>query len=419
MEHDDGLEDDGPLFAWLPPEDRLWRHPSEVPPPAVGPSPPRPREQMPPLTTWRRNAVARTWSVAVVAGVVGALVASSVGVVAGTFERHTTVVQSVARFAPADTAALSTTSPGTNWSRVVDTVSPSIVGLNVTTPSGQVSGSGVLFAGGAGRAYVMTDARLVDERGPITTTFSDGAVSVGHLMAVDAVTGIAVLWANGGNQAYPTMGTIADLRAQEAVLAVGARSEPGVAYPATVIALDQHIVTTAGGTLDGLIELDSPALPQTETGGALVDPSGTVVGINVTVNPADPVEQPFSFAVPIDEAVHVTRQVLARQSITHPWLGVSDDSDLSSVTAKQLGISGGAQVGAVAPGSPAARAGIAPLDVITAFDGQHVTTTGILTELVDRCSPNQRTTITYVHHGRTSTKPIKVGNLASSAVTGP
>jgi S1-C subfamily serine protease len=96
--------------------------------------------------------------------------------------------------------------------------------------------------------------------------------------------------------------------------------------------------------------------------------------------------------------------------VDHPWLGVSDAADLSSAVARQLGLSGGAQVGQVIPGSPASRAGMSPNDIITAFNGIPVTSTGALTRVLAQCTPGKQTPISFIHMGLTRTATVLVSD---------
>jgi serine protease Do len=95
--------------------------------------------------------------------------------------------------------------------------------------------------------------------------------------------------------------------------------------------------------------------------------------------------------------------------VTHPWLGVANALDISSSVARQMGVSGGAQVGKVWPGSPASRIGLDSSDIITSFDGQPVTSCGTLTQLLSSSLPGKRAMISYLHKG----KPVEATLVVS------
>ena len=118
-----------------------------------------------------------------------------------------------------------------------------------------------------------------------------------------------------------------------------------------------------------------------------MDQAGQVVGITVGLDPADPTDQDLIFAVPIDEAVNVTEEILGGQQLTHPWLGISNTVDLTPTVAQELGLPGGARPQSVAPNSPASRIGLTPRDIITSFDGHQVTSAGALTRCLPSASP--------------------------------
>ncbi len=363
---------------------------------------------------WRGSAP-KTWTIAVVAAVLGALVASGVAVVTGTFNAHTTVVQYPLRYGSPSTVASLRSPP--DWPSIAQSLSPSVVAIHVSAASGELSGSGVVYSGSEGRSYVLTASQLLSQGGNVEVSFADGATARGHEMAIDPVTGLALLWVASDDQTFPVLGSVADLQPPEAVMALGARSTSGGAYLGTVISVDQQVVTTQSQALDGLIAVSIPGMPAAEAGGALVDQSGEVVGISVTVSPTDQNLQQQSFAVPIDAVTRVVAQLLHGQRPTHPWIGVTDASDVSSVTAQQIGISGGTQVGTIVPQSPASRIGIVPTDIVTAFDGQPVTNTGTLTHLLAGCWPGDTTTITYLHQGKRITASIRVADQPTSPVT--
>ncbi len=408
MEPDDGPEEEGPFFAWLPPDDRLWRHPSEAAdgePLWAGDNPDPSGPRGPALVTTLLPApprpVTRIWGVAIIAGLVGALAASGVGMVSGMFAQPTTVVSAVMPTGPVVSLASATNST-VDWTAVDDAIAPSVVSIGVSTASGQASGSGVLFMAGTSKVYVITDSSLVDGGGAVDVTFLSGQQYQADIVGYDQTSGLALIAVPRRHQIFPTLGSVADLQLANPVLAVGARTAagPGSVFPGSISAEDSEVGLTSGSAMQNLITVSNASIPGSAAGGPLVDQQGQVVGITVSLDATDPSDQDLTFAVPVDVAKQVATQLLDRVAVTHPWLGVYDAQDLTSAVAHQLGLTGGALVGQVWPDSPASRLGLDANDVITSFNGEPVTSSGTLTQLLCQAQPGHRTVIAYLHNGK-------------------
>jgi putative serine protease PepD len=357
-----------------------------------------------------RGGFSRTWLIAVVAGLVGALAASGIGMVTGAFERQTTVVRSVMPSSPV--LSLSTDTPVPDlWSGIDDELVSSVVSITVSNTSGTVTGSGFLYQNGGQTAYVLTDSGLFAGSGTIQVTFSTGEQDKAHLVGTDQVTGLAVLAVPGGQRLYPILSTVSYLQVANPVLAIGSRMTPGgSAFAGLVAAEDQEVAVTGGNVMENMIAISGADLPPAAAGGPLVDQNGRVIGVTVNVEPTENTDQGFTFAVPIDVAEHVTSQLLSKASLTHPWVGLPNMADLSSSVAQGFGLQGGAQIISVSPGSPAARLGLNANDIVTSFNNQSVTSTGTLTHILAGCQPGRPVPITYVHQGRSMQGSVMVVN---------
>jgi S1-C subfamily serine protease len=427
VDPDDPTEDEGPYLAWVPPDDRLWRHPSE----GVAPRQPADTERdddggdrgdgggttsLPAqVAGWARRPSGRIWAIAVVSAIVGAVAASGVGMVTGVFEQQTVVMRSVTPSAPTVTLA-SATSNGVDWSGVDDAVAPSVVGIQVTTASGPATGSGLLFEPGEGAdSYVITDSSLVAGASSLTVSLVGGQQYRGKVVGSDPTSGLAVIAVAVPTlyQDFPSLGSVAELRLANPVLAVGARADaPASVFSGQVTAEDREVDVTGGSTMENLIAVSgSSPLPSTEAGGPLVDQYGRIVGITVSIDPTNNSDQGLLFAVPVDVAVHVTQQLLAGIRVTHPWLGIVNADDITSAVANQYSVSGAAEVGQVSPGSPAGRMGLRPDDVITSMNGTPVTSSGTLTEvLFTQGVPGRALSIRYLHNGNWYQGSVSVTN---------
>jgi S1-C subfamily serine protease len=405
VEPDESPDEDRPLFSYLPPDDRLWRHPSEVQSHPTGPTP---------VTTAAllRPGTARTWTVAILAGMVGALVASGVGVMAGGFDSHTTtVVAPITRVLTPNTLSAA---PLPGWPSIVDAVSYSVASVSVMTPAGVQVGSGVVYTVVGKRTYLLTDAALVEQGGPINVTFNGSNASRAYLIRTDNKTGLAMLWVGGTDHSAPQMGTIGYVRQAEQVMAIGARAtNMASTVPGSVSSLDRTVVdATSSVAQAGLLALTA-SVPAADAGGAVVDAQGALVGIATSVHSTDPADSGLSFAVPVDIVQHVAAQMLSSKTVTHPWLGVLESSDLDSATAQRMGVGGGAQLTGVAANSPLATASVQSQDVVVSLNGQAVTSSGSLTALLDRCAPGDVATLGYRHGGSSASASVRVAEQPS------
>ncbi len=401
MEPNDSSEEEGPFHPYISPDDRLWRHPSEMPTPPLGSA----------LTT--RAVPSRMWTVALLAGVVGALLASGVSVATGSYGNHTTVVQPVTKMvSPASGTFTSTPTAGPNWPVIVSAIASSVVGITVRSAAGTSSASGVLYSLSGTRAYVLTDAGLLANGGRIIITFNGGQAESGYLMHSDPKSGLALLSVSKAGGTLATLGSVAPVQVAEPVIAVGARpaGDGGTVVTGAISGLDQTVVSTNGSSdVSALIAVSATALPTADAGGALVDGVGAVIGIATSLQSNDPSQQGTTFAVPIDVASHIADELLAGDMPTHPWLGIADSGDLGTTTAQSMGVSGGgARVVDVDDPSPATEANLQLNDVITSFDGQPVRSTGALTAVLNRCHVGTVDPITYVRRGRVITTSIRV-----------
>ncbi len=399
VEAEEGRDDEGPRWAWLPPEDRLWRHPSEVGATSSAAA-----------STWRRSSPGHAWTTALVAGVLGALLASGVGMAAGVFARHDVAVR-VPVPTPGTSVAATTAAadPNGSWPAVANAVAPSLVGIE----AGGQMGSGVVYTAFQDNTYVITSADVVGDGHQVGVVWENGAREKGHVVGADPATGIAVVEVAGAGHPTPVFGSAADLQIASGVLALGARSTgPASVAPGNLSGIDTSLQSPGGYTLQGMMAISGLTVSPPADGGALVDSAGEVVGIDTDLTSVDTSMQGLAFAVPIDTAERIAAEMVAGETPTDPWIGVSGATDLSTTTSAQLHVTGGAAVDAVSPGSPAARAGLRVGDIVTGFEGQQVVSAGALIAILASSRPGERTTLSYLDpNGRRQRAQLTVGAL--------
>ena len=208
------------------------------------------------------------------------------------------------------------------------------------------------------------------------------------MIGTDPDTDIAVIKIDGDGP-FPTavLGTTVGLRVGEQAVAIGCPIElvggPSVTV-GVISALHRSVPRGDGGMLFDLVQTDA-RVPTGWPGGALLDSSGSVIGITTSVGTTTTGAGGFGFAIPIDLARFVADQLIATGRVTGVWLGVKG-GDLDAATAAALDLTGGAVVSEVMDGSPADRVGLAPLDTIVALDGVAVTS---MAQLVVALRPRQ------------------------------
>lgn len=393
VDPDDGIEEDGPFFPWLPPDDRLWRHPSEM-----ANNPPVARSR---LDTASRETDRRLWAVALLAGVVGALLASGTGVLAGSFDRSTTVVRPFERIVDPSTPYLTVAaSPKmVDVVKIAEELRPTIVELLVNGNGSSGSGSGVIFRSDG---YVLTNDHVVEGAQSVMAVLSDGHRVNARVVGMDPATDIAVVkLIEDTDRAVAILGSSAALKVGQLAVAIGSplglSGGPSVTS-GIISAVGRQVDSGNGTSLLGMIQTDASIAPGS-SGGALVDSAGMVIGITTSVVVGDQGPQGMGFATPIEVARSVATQLLATGKATHVWLGVQG-ADIDAATADSLGVSGGAVVQNVDADSPAAKAGIVASDVITEVAGQPVGTMGALDIAVEGRKPGERIAIVVMRDGR-------------------
>lgn len=365
--------------GWIPPEDRLWRHPSEMGAAAAGPRPtegthrrPTSQERRAVLTLGVAGAAAVTALVATLTlfnGTAGQSVAGRV--VSATSATDTslvdpTTVSSATGSSPTgSTATTGTVVLGPSVADAVSRVRPSLVAL-ISPSSGRAMGTGVVIGNGS---LVLTSASVVAGVKRLDAMTTDGKFLRARLLGVDPHAGIAVLDVQtAGNPLSPA--TFADEVVQpgEATIATClCTTDPSTTSgPTPQVALSTVRVTgdavdiDTGSALVDAIEADAPLSPD-PAGGLLLDPQGRVIGILDGVT-ADGDGEVGVF-VPASLAMGVADELAAGRQVTHGWLGLSA-TDLTGGC--------GAKVVSVMPDLPAAMAGVAAGDVVDAVDGHQV-----------------------------------------------
>jgi len=297
--------------------------------------------------------------------------------------------------------------------KVASVLSPSVVQINVSgvrqTPLGTQKeegiGSGVIYRSDG---YIITNNHVVEGSRDVEVAFADGAIERGEVVGTDPTTDIAVVRVDRDDLPAASFASGDPIVGQMAV-AVGSPSGFESTVTSGIISGTGREVPAeyTGGmqetSLVDLIQTDAAISPG-NSGGALADREGRVIGINVAyLPPGETGAENIGFAIPSDTAVSVADQLIENGEAVHPYLGVYL-SDLTPETASKFGspVDSGALVEKVEPGGPADSAGVQRGDVVTSVGSEEIRSSGDLISALRNYQPGDAVDLTVLRDGEKS-----------------
>lgn len=311
-------------------------------------------------------------------------------------------------------------------SAIASKVDPGLVDVNSTFAYQQASGAGtgmVLSSTG----IVLTNNHVINGATSITVTdLGNGRVYPATVVGYDKAKDVAVLQLQGASGLQTaSIGNSSSAQVGVPVVAIGNAGGVGgtpSAAGGSITGLDQSI--TASDSLDGvaehltgMIQTNADIVPG-DSGGPLVDSSGQVIGMDTAASAGNQLQAAVSqgYAIPINEAVSIARSILAGDSTASIHVGptaflgvlIGTSSQSTNPGAFVFGNSplsqnpqtaNGATVAGVIPGYAAAAAGLSAGDVITAVNGQAVSSPSALSADIASAKPGQAVTITWTTTG--------------------
>jgi serine protease Do len=266
-------------------------------------------------------------------------------------------------------------------------------------------GSGVLISPDG---YIVTNNHVVDGAVEMRVTMSDRRVLSAKLIGVDPLTDLAVIKVNGTNLPNVPWGDSKALHPGQTVLAFG--NPFGLRFTVTrgiVSALNRPNPDPEDRRKPGEYIQTDAAINQGNSGGALVNARGELVGINTFLISPSGSFSGMGFAIP-SQVVRPTVDTLIRDGkVTHGYMGIGI-TDVSPENAQFFHVpdSSGAVVDQVEADSPAAKAGLKVGDVVRAIDGQKVTGAGDLQVEVGQKQPGNTIKLQVLRDGRTVDVPV-------------
>jgi S1-C subfamily serine protease len=259
--------------------------------------------------------------------------------------------------------------PTSDVKSIASLVTPSVVSIKVVSGTNGGSGSGWVYKSDRSSSFIVTNNHVIASAatsGVITVELLNGDTISAQIVGRDIAYDLAVLRVNRGNLPIVTVGDSSRISVGESVVAIG--SPLGLASTVTsgiVSALNRPVTAGSFGSESfvNAIQTDA-ALNPGNSGGALLDSQGRIIGVNSAIATLSSGGASGSiglgFAIPINEAKRVVDELIATGKSTRPVLGVFFDSTFTGT---------GAKIGRLSPNEGAEKAGIPAGSVITAIDG--------------------------------------------------
>jgi serine protease Do len=268
---------------------------------------------------------------------------------------------------------------------------------------------------------IVTNDHVVKGARTITVTLSDGKTYPAKILGTDPKTDLAVLQIKAGKPLpYVELGSSASVVPGEWAIALGNPFGLDDTVTAGIVsAIGRDI---GDGPYDKFIQVDAP-INEGNSGGPLFDQKGQVIGVNTAILTPSGGSVGIGFAIPSDMVKRVVTQLISHGKVVRGYLGVSAQQ-ISRQMALALGLptdnpgKAGALIAAIAPGSPAAKAGLKPGDVIISVNGEPVTNPDDLASNIANLDPNQKADIVFLRDGKQNKITVAVTTMPDNPDAG-
>lgn len=311
---------------------------------------------------------------------------------------------------------------------------PSIVGINVTynvttssmfgmfgdrgpsTSEASASGSGIVISEDG---YILTNNHVVDSASKSTyydiseatsvkvKLFNDETEYEAKIVGKDSQTDLAVLKIEKDGLTAAEFANSDKVKVGEFAMAVGNPLDLGTTITCGVVsAINREVNDSEDGSTFVCIQTDA-AINSGNSGGALVNSEGKVIGVN-TLKVASTGVEGIGFAIPINSTVSITSDLITYNKVRRPYIGISG-RDLDAETAKKYNLVEGVYVVSVDEFSAAEKSGLKPEDVIIGIDGKEIKTMEELNKIKNTHSIGDKITLKVNRDGKEKDISLTLG----------
>ncbi|MTE17297.1 S1C family serine protease [Nocardia aurantiaca] len=345
------------------------------------------------------KALALLAAVAAVIGLIGGFVGAFTGSSASVLTSRKVTLQS----APAGSESHN------QITKVVNAVMPAVVTVRAWLGDTGSTGSGVVIDGAG---YIVTNNHVIslaanDKSGKakLDVVFSDGSRVPTQIVGRDTKSDLAVIKVDVKNLSVIQLGNSNDVQVGDDVLALGSPLGLEKTVTSGIVSALHRPVKVGGEGTDTDATLDAvqtdAAINHGNSGGALVDMQGRLIGINSAIKSESGGSVGLGFAIPVDQVKRISQALIRDGSVHHPRLGVSAKTKIVAND-----VMSGAAVADVQAGSPAAKAGIVEGDVIVKVGDRDVSGPEELTVAVQSHEIGQTVTVRLIRDGREVDVPV-------------
>lgn len=283
----------------------------------------------------------------------------------------------------------------------------------IQTPKRQLTGSGVIISEDG---YIVTNNHVVEGADELTVTLNDNREFSARVVGTDKSTDLALIKVNGKNLPTLPIGNSDNLKVGEWVIAVGNPYNLNNTVTAGIVSAKARGLGATQGGVESFIQTDA-AINQGNSGGALVNVQGELVGINAMLYSQTGSYSGYGFAIPTVIMNKVVDDIKKYGSVQRVILGIQGGDVINYINAQKeegktvdLGTNEGVYVDKVSEEGNGAEIGLHKKDVIVKFDGKKVTKMSELQQLLNTKRPGDKASITFLRDKKAITKTITLKN---------
>ena len=266
-------------------------------------------------------------------------------------------------------------------------------------------GSGVIVST---EGFILTNHHVVAAADAIEVVLADGRRAPARVVGTDPETDLAVIRIDAKNLPVIVLGHAEQARVGDVVLAIG--NPFGVGQTVTM-----GIISAVGrnnlhiNQFENFIQTDA-AINFGNSGGALIDTSGNLIGINAAIYSQTGGSVGIGFAIPVTTAKSVMEAIIKHGQVVRGWIGIeSQDITPELADSFELARQSGTIIAGVVRGGPAERAGMRHGDILLTVQGKQVANSRDMLSLIAQLVPGQKATMTVMRKNRQSTLDVTVG----------